>query len=245
MWVDSPVITSVFKVITAVCRVTERRYDDARTLPLAVWNEGKRNRNGYWRLFYLRVKHLSHNLVVRDDDSLVEMELVMRMLSVAARGERARPDVDLPVVHLLDPVAVKIVLVVFGEHLSDDTFLRVEIKLHLVGIVFLTGLREDRLANDSSCGIRHSLRINGVLLEVKLDIVGLNLDVVVFDYRTAIIVNLVVLEILDGGVVTAAFDLGVNLALTPADKRKNHHAEEKNNKKTICWPCVQDFYLIL
>ena len=167
------------------------------------------------------------------------------MLAVAASGERTRLDVDFSVVHLLDFVAVQIVLIVFGKHLPDDTFFGVEIKRHLVGIVFLTGLREDRLTDDSSCRIGHSLGKNSVLFEVKLDIISLNFYVVVFNDRTAKIVNFVVFEILYGRVVAATVNLSVKIALTPACERKNHHAEEKNNKKTICWPCVQDFYLIL
>ena len=173
------------------------------------------------------------------------MELIVRMLAVAASGERARLDVDFSVVHLLDLVAVQIVLIVLGKHLPDDAFLGVEIERHLIGIVFLTGLREDRLADDSSGGIRHSLSKDSVFFEVKLDIVSLNFYVVVFNDCTAKIVNFVVLEILDGRVVAATVNLSVKIALTPACERKNHHAEEKNNKKTICWPCVQDFYLIL
>lgn len=84
-----------------------------------------------------------------------------------------------------------------------------------------------------------------MFLEVKLNVVGLYLNIIVFYYGTAEIVYLVVPEILNRRVVTASVNLGVNIALTPAGNGKKRQTEEKNDKKTICWPRVQDFYLIL
>ena len=137
----------------------------------------------------------------------------MRMLTVAARGERARLDVDFSVVHLLDAVAMKVVLVVLGENLRDDTFLGVEVETHLVGEVFLSGLRKNRLSYDSASAVRHSLGINGVLLKVEFHVVGLNLNVVVLDDRTTIVEYLVVLEILNRRVVAGTVNLRLDSRL--------------------------------
>ena len=56
----------------------------------------------------------------------------MRVLLVAACGERAVTYVDAPVFELLYPVAMQITLRIFREHLLDDAFLGVEVECHLV-----------------------------------------------------------------------------------------------------------------
>ena len=227
---------------------TQRWDDDTRALSFGIRYQGERNGYRQRSLLNLHVKHLGHDLIVGDDDGFIEVELVVRVLAVAASGERARLDVDLAVVHLLDAVAMQVILVVFGEDLADDTFFSVEVKRHLVGIVFLSGLRKDWLSDYLTRRIGHSLGEDGMFLEVEFDIIGLHLDVVVFYDGAAIVENLVVFEILNGGVVTGTVDLGLQrrfLVLTSGDDRKNHHKEEKNKKKAICRLLVQDFYLIL
>ena len=211
--VDGPVITAVFEVEASVGRLAERRYDDARTLSLAVRNQCKRRDDRQRRLFELEIQPFGYNLIFRDDDGLVEMKLEMRMLAVAARGERARLDVDFSVVHLLDAVTVQVVLVVLGENLGDDAFLGVEVETHLVGEVFLPSLRKDRLSYDTSSAVRHSLGVDGVLLEVEFHVVGLNLDVVVLDDRATVIVYLVMLEILYRRVVAGTVYLRLDSRL--------------------------------
>ena len=180
------VIATVAQVEAAVVVFTEGGHQNTTLVLLTEGEVAKRHRNGQRQVFQYHVGRSRDHVFLGFDLGLGELEIEVRMFVVVTGGVTAVLDVIVVVLGLLGDAAGEVALALLGDDIGDVAALRLEVVLHLPGLVLAAIILKDRSAGELTHTVRDADGLHLAAIHIHADLRCRHVDVAIHDLAAAV-----------------------------------------------------------